>query len=101
MGFNTTRRVSYRGGLIGLFSGESQGKALERELVQLNADGYRVVFIINDRWNFFARLFWALIFILTVFLYSKQPNLLIIGERSDAAGRANTFSAAEAAYVIR
>lgn len=80
-GHNVTRRVSWRGGLIGLFSGESQGKALERELMHLNADGYRLVFIISDRWNFFARLWWWFVFVLTLFLYSRQQNILVIGER--------------------
>lgn len=81
MGMNVTRRVSFRGGWIGLFSGESQGKALERELRRLNDDGYRVVFIVADRWNLFLRFIWLLLSVLTLGIWAKQQNLLLIGER--------------------
>jgi hypothetical protein len=85
---NTTRRVSFRGGWIGLFSGESQGKALERELTRLNADGYKVAFVVDDRWSIFARAFWLLVFIFTLGIVGKSPNLLIVGERMDQAAAA-------------
>ncbi len=81
MAINTTRRVVYQGGLLGAFRGESQGRALEREVVALNADGYRVTFIVPDRWNSFYRLLWLGVTILTAGFIARSPNLLIIGEQ--------------------
>ncbi len=78
---NVTRRVGYRSGLLGALQGESQGKALDREVEMLNRDGYRVVFVVEDRWNLFLRLLWIIITIVTLGFISKSPNLLIIGER--------------------
>ncbi|MGE0228825.1 MAG: hypothetical protein AB7U23_09985 [Dehalococcoidia bacterium] len=85
---NTTRRVSFRGGWIGLFSGESQGKAIERELVRLNGDGYRLVFVIEDKWSFFAKFFAFLLFCITLGFVGKKPNVLLIGERVSGAAAA-------------
>ena len=79
---NVTRRVAYRGGWLGLFSGESQGKALERVIPQLNAEGYRVVFVVPDRWSIAKLLLSVLIAILTLFIFVPTPNLLIIAERT-------------------
>ena len=77
---NITRRVTWRGGLIGLLAGESQGKALEREIEDLNTSGFRVVFIVSDRWNPFLRLFWLIIGVVTFGLFYADQNLLIIAE---------------------
>ncbi len=78
--YNVTRRVTFRAGWIGLFSGESQGKAVERALEDLNRNGYRVVFIIQDRWNFFRALLAWLVLIVTLGFIGMTPNVLIIGE---------------------
>ena len=78
---NITRRVSLKGGLIGLFSGESQGKAMERVVQQLNADGYRVTFVIRDQWNFFKRVQAFLLMLVTLGLMGLTQNVLVIGER--------------------
>ena len=78
---NVQYRVEVNGGLIAAFQGESQGKALERALPELNADGYRVVFMIQDQWNMFKRLLFLLVLVCTLGLYTKVPNWLIIGER--------------------
>ena len=38
-----------------MFQGESQGRALERVLPILNRDGYRVAFIVPDKFSFFKK----------------------------------------------
>lgn len=78
---NVTRRVEMTGGLLGALSGESQGKALERVLPELNAEGYRVVFVLKDQWNIFKKLFFLLVLIVTLGIYGKVENILIVGER--------------------
>ena len=78
---NVTRRVEMTGGLLGALSGESQGKALERVLPELNAEGYRVVFVLKDQWNVFKKLFFSLVLIVTLGIYGKVENMLIVGER--------------------
>lgn len=98
---NTTQRVSVRGGWIGLFSGESQGKAIERGLTRLNADGYRLVFIIEDQWSFFATFFATLLAIITVGIWVKKPNVLLVGERIDQpAAAAAPLATSTLAYPI-
>jgi len=78
--YNVTKRVNFRGGWIGLFSGESQGKALTRALTEMNADGYRVAFVVNDRWSFVRYLLEVVVIIITLGFVARSPNLLIIGE---------------------
>jgi len=78
---NIQHRVEITGGLIAAFQGESQGKALERALPELNEQGYRVVFMVKDEWNIFRKLLFLLILVCTVGLWTKVPNWLIIGER--------------------
>ncbi len=80
---NIQHRVESRAGWIAWFSGESQGRALERALPELNAMGYKVAFVVPDRWNPFKFLLNSLLFIVTLGFYAKSQNLLIIGERID------------------
>ena len=77
---NIYHRVSTRVGWIALFGGESQGKALERILPELNAQNYRVAFIIPDQLSTFGRIFNPLLLIITLGFYGRSQNLLIIGE---------------------
>ena len=86
---NVTRRVEMTGGLLGALSGESQGKALERVLPELNAEGYRVVFVLKDQWNVFKKLFFLLVLIVTLGIYSSGPHHQDSGEakiRESTAG---------------
>ena len=78
---NIQYRVSTKAGWIAWFSGESQGRALERALPELNQMGYRVAFIVPDKWNPFKVLLNALLFLVTLGFYAQSQNLLIIGER--------------------
>jgi len=77
---NVVRRVSMRGGWLGLFSGESQGKALERVIPQLNAEGYRVSFIVSDKFSWGRKLLNVLVFAVTLGFVGFVENLMIIGE---------------------
>ena len=78
---NIYRRATTRVGWLALFGGESQGKALRRAIRDLNADGYRVAFIVPDSYSFFGRVFNVLLLIITFGFYSRSENLLIVGER--------------------
>lgn len=80
---NITQRVSMRGGLIGLFSGESQGAALDRVLPEFNAHGYRVSFVVADEWSFVKTVLVTLVSAATLFIWGARPNVVIIGERVD------------------
>ena len=82
-GFNVQRRVSLRSGWLGLFAGESLGSATEREIDALNLDGYRVAFIVNDKWSFFRHLLNLLVTVGTLGFISQRPGLLIIGEAKE------------------
>ncbi len=78
---NVYHRIRTRIGWAALFSGESQGKALERAIRDLNERDYRVSFIIPDQLSFFGRLWSIILLIITFGWYSRSQNLLIVGER--------------------
>ena len=73
-------RVSRRGGWIGLFTGESMGKALERELDSINEAGHRVRFIFPDKWSFAKHLQNILVTIVTLGIVSYTQDVLIVAE---------------------
>ena len=79
---NIISRVSMRAGWLGLLSGESQGKALERVIPTMNAQGYRVTFIIRDEYSLARKLLNGLIFVVTPGFIGFKENLMIIGERA-------------------
>ncbi len=77
---NELYTVSYRGGWIGLFAGESQIKALHRALPEINIAGRRVVAAVEDRWSFWKRLGVTLLFLVTLGFVGRVPNVLLITE---------------------
>jgi hypothetical protein len=78
---NIQQRVEFTRGLIGALEGESQGRALERVLPELNSRGYRVVFMVKDEWNFLKKFLFTWVFaIITLGLYYRAENWLIIAE---------------------
>lgn len=79
---NIVRRVSMRGGWLGLLSGESQGKALERVIPAMNAEGYRVVFIVPDKFSLAKRVLAVLVLVVTLGFVGITENVLIIGEKT-------------------
>lgn len=80
---NIVRRVSMRGGWIGLLSGESQGKALDRVIPQMNSEGYKVRFVVPDQWSLAKRFLAIVVLVVTLGIVGLNQNLLIIGERVD------------------
>lgn len=80
---NVQRRAQARGGWLGLIRGESQGAAVERALPGLNADGYRVAFLIPDEFSIAKKIWAGLIAICTLGFYWPTASVLIIGERVD------------------
>lgn len=56
---------------------------MERALPDLNADGYKVAFIIPDKFSF-AKMIWAgIVAVCTLGFYWPTASVLIIGERVD------------------
>jgi hypothetical protein len=72
--------VSYCGGWIGLFAGESQEKALQRAVPEINSSGRRVVAAVQDRWSVWKRLDIALLLLVTLGFVGKVPNVFLITE---------------------
>ena len=81
---NIQRRVSSRGGWIPMLQGESQGRAFERVLPEINAQGYRVVFVIEDKPSFAWKLLNMALAFVTLGFYWRTAGVLIIGERMDS-----------------
>ena len=82
---NVQRRVSGRGGWLPAFSGESHGRAFDRVIPELNSEGYRVLFIVEDQFSLPYRLLQNVIAVVTLFAYWRSPGWLIVGERVDPA----------------
>ena len=81
---NIQRRVSGRGGWLAALLGESHGRAFERVIPDLNAEGYRVVFVVmEDQFSMPYKLLQLMVAVLTAFAYWRTPGWLIIGERVD------------------
>jgi hypothetical protein len=78
--YNQIHQVSFRAGWIGFFAGESQTKALDRVLDQINARGLRVAAMTVDRWSIWKRILWALVLICTLGFVGRVPNILVVSE---------------------
>lgn len=76
--FNGVREVMYRGGWPGLFSGESQSKAMARALSEINQQGLCCAGVAPDQWGFFKRLLYAVIASVTLGFVVRHPNLLVV-----------------------
>ena len=81
MPVNIQIRADSRTGWAAMFSGESQGKAIERTLEETNKRGYRVVFIIPDKWSFGRHIGNFLRLLFTLGFSGRSPSILIVGER--------------------
>ena len=80
-GYNSVFEVHWKGGWPGIFTGESQAKALTRTLVRLNGEGWRVSAAVTDRWSFFKRLGKALLAIVTLGFVVHHQNIILVVER--------------------
>ena len=78
--FNIVRRASFRGGLIGLFTGNTKMATLERGIQQLNSDGYQVVLVEEDNWGILGKVLSIILLIITLGLFTIEAGFLIIGE---------------------
>ena len=47
----------------------------------MNEQGYRVVFIVADRWNIFKTILNVVIAVCTLGAWYRAPNHIIVGER--------------------
>ena len=81
--YNQIHQVTFRAGWIGFFAGESQTKALDRVLDQVNARGLRVAAMTVDRWSFWKRLLWAFVLVITLGFVGRVPNILVVTEPMD------------------
>lgn len=80
---NVVRRVSYRGGWIGFFTGNSKRRTLERGIQDLNAAGHRVILVEKDEWGWIGKLLSILLLIVTLGLFTFEEGYLVIGEPVD------------------
>ena len=80
---NICNRAVVRVGWFALLAGESRAKSITRTTHRVNAEGYRVSFIVADQLSLFGLLWNLIILILTLGFYSRSQGLLIIGERVD------------------
>ena len=67
---------------MGALKGETQGRALERVLKDLDEGSRRISLIVNDRHGFPRGLFVCLVAIFTGFAIYRPPNLIVIAECS-------------------
>ena len=73
--------VVFRAGWLEALKGESQSRAIERVLQEVDEGGWRIVWIANDRHSFLKRLLVYLVAIISFFAIYLPPNLVIIAER--------------------
>lgn len=78
---NIQRRASGRAGWLAMLSGESQGRAVQRILPEMNAEGYKVAFIIEDNPSILWKVFNLVLAVCTLGFYWRASGVLIIGER--------------------
>ena len=79
-GYNGVVTTRFRAGWIGLFSGENQSRAVQRALTDINGRGLKCAGLVHDQWNFFVRLWWLLIAVITLGFYVRVPNVVIVTE---------------------
>ncbi len=79
---NRTERVELKSGWLNI--GESQGRAVDRAIRRLNEDGYRLVFITEDKWSLARKFFNFLFTCITFGFRGRRPSLLIVGEKTDS-----------------
>lgn len=77
---NRAVRVSYSGGLIGLFFGRSQGK-VEAVLQKQNAEGWNYCEMVPDQPNLLIHLLRFLLLIATLGLWTLSTGYIFIFEK--------------------
>ena len=88
---NCIARVSFSGGIIGLFVGDQKG-CLQRVIATHNQDGWNLVEIITEDRNLLVWLVRLVLLVVTLFLWTVSTGYLLIFERprkSQMAGEAS------------
>lgn len=76
--YNRTEQASVKTGW--LFFAENQRRAIGRAIEQLNKEGYKVVFITEDRWSLLQKIIQFIVFVCTVGFFGRRPSVLVVGE---------------------
>lgn len=79
---NRTERVELKSGWLNM--GESQGRAVDRVIERMNEDGYRLVFITEDKWSLGKKIINFFLTCITFGFRGRRPSVLIVGERVDS-----------------
>lgn len=77
---NRVVRVSFSGGLVGLFFGSNRGK-IENAVQKHNADGWNVAEVIQDNPNLIIHILRLFILMLTLGLWTISTGYLFIMEK--------------------
>lgn len=77
------RVTGHRGWGMILF-GKSRGGHVEDALTQMNRDGYKPVFHMQDEWTWLRALFFTLVWLVTLGFYTQKEDVIIIAERVDS-----------------
>ncbi len=74
-------RAVFRGGWWDALKGETQARAIDRALREVDEGGWKIVWIANDRYSFVRKVLYLLLAIFTGYAIYLPPNLIIIAER--------------------
>ena len=88
---NCVARVSFAGGIIGLFVGDQKGR-LQRVIATHNDDGWNLVEIITEDRNLLVWLIRLILLVATLFLWTVSTGYLLIFERPRMAQIPNQAS---------
>ncbi len=78
---NTVFRVKLSGGIIGALAANPKGK-LQKKIIEMNEDGYRVGQVLpDDTGNILVLLLRLILLILTIGLWTIANGYYIIGEK--------------------
>ena len=80
MKVNQIERISYAGGLYGIIFGSSKGK-LQAKVEEMNARGWSLHFIHEDKSNLLITLFKIFILIMTLFIWTIGSSELLVFEK--------------------
>jgi hypothetical protein len=77
--YNVIERIHFTGGIIGLFVSDETN--VQSCIDRLNNSGYRVKMMLPAGHSFLSLLLSTLLLVVTLFLYTRMPGYLVIGEK--------------------
>ena len=80
-GRNKLYRVNRTGGWRGI--SKNLGDNVTDQLAAMNADGFRLVFMTQDKWSLFQHIGAFFHAVFTLGISGRKPGLLLIGEKVD------------------